>query len=120
MANRTEIHGGLEELLKLRSIIDQRIESLRRRELTPTNGRDMVAKSDLAPYVREWVSTGKSLGTLANRAMISITTLERILSDEQGVVTESTADKILTALGLPHIFNQLVLPDPPPSQFYEE
>jgi hypothetical protein len=122
MTTRAEIREELRELIKLRSIIDQRIKSLRMRELVPTNnGRGMVDKSDLAPYLREWIGNGKTLGTLADKAMISVTTLEKILKeDTPGGVLESTADRILMALDLPHIYNQLVPPDPPPSQFYEE
>lgn len=78
-----------------------------------------VLALDIKPYLQEWISHGHTLRTLADKAMLAESTLESIMRNRTETVRLDTADRILTALGIPHILNNIV-PDPPEGQYYEE
>jgi hypothetical protein len=122
-----QILEELHTLRKLQQATEERISQLEKQIRYKTTMK--VAKngniyrgvlcSDLRPYVQEWVDMGRTLGALADNAGLSEGAIVRILNNKQDMVRTDTADKLLTALGLPHIFNELV-PEPPESQYYEE
>lgn len=127
MQDNKQILEELHTLRKLQQATEERINQLERQLRYKTTMK--VAKngniyrgvlcSDLRPYVQEWVDMGRTLGALADNAGLSEGAIVRILNNKQDMVRTDTADKLLTALGLPHIFNELV-PEPPESQYYEE
>ena len=127
MDNNKQILEELQTLRKLHSATEERISQLEKQLRYRTtvkiakNGNIYkgVLCSDLRPYIQEWVDMGRTLGALADNAGISEGSIVRILNNKQDMVRTDTADKLLTALGLPHIFNELV-PEPPESQYYEE
>ena len=127
MQDNKQILEELHTLRKLQQATEERISQLEKQIRYRTtmkvakNGNiySGVLCSDLRPYIQEWVDMGRTLGALADRASISEGSIVRILNNKQDMVRTDTADKLLTALGLPHIFNELV-PEPPESQYYEE
>ena len=127
MANDTpDVRDAREELnalKELRAIIDKRIERLQLRMVAPEvisgNGQRMVENRYIRPFIREWIDRGNTLIELANQCGMSDGTLRRIMRENEDLMSERSADKILTALGLPHVYNEIV-PEPPPTQFWEE
>lgn len=123
MKERNEIEEELRELHQLRDLIEKRITRLYFRLYAPThkrsNGYSVVYAEDLRPYVQAWIDEHKPLRSLAERADINEHTLYAILRGTRETVREATADKILSALELPHIFNELV-PPPPEDYHYSE
>lgn len=121
---KNRIKEELIELLKLRDLLEDRIQRLQYRMIAPVhrgsgNGYSVVYAEDLRPYVQAWIDDHKPLRSLAERADVNEHTLYAILRGTRETVKESTADKILQALELPHIFNQLV-PLPPEDYHYVE
>lgn len=78
-----------------------------------------VLGSDLKPYIQEWIDRGYTLGALADRCMLHEETLRKIMNHPTKMIRITTADAILQALELPHIYNQLV-PEPPEDYHYTE
>jgi Helix-turn-helix len=127
VSDRSTVQDELRALYQIRALIDERIAFFE----TQLVVRNVVQKrsngslypgvntEDLKPYIQEWVDQGYTLRTLADKAMISETTLQKIMRGSVQMTRDDTADRILTALGLPNVYNELV-PDPPEGQYYEE
>lgn len=113
----------LAELIRLRDTLSERIIRLRRRTSQDDrqyNGhrKTSVPSEAIAPYVREWIDQGHMLRDLADKAGLSEETIRNILRPGR-YVTETTVDKVLTALNVNHVYGRLV-PEPPPTKYYEE
>jgi hypothetical protein len=80
---------------------------------------DVVESARLAPYIQQWIDGGSTLLSLSRVAGVGEKTLRQILSGQLPTVRELTADRILSGLGLPHVFNEIV-PDPPISKYWED
>lgn len=127
MYNTEEITEELKTLRKLRSTIDERIRQLEGKLQYKTalriksNGalQTGIPTTEIKPYVQEWVDQGHTLVALAHKANVSESTIDNIMQKPDSMVRTSTADAVLTALGLPHVLNR-ILPDPPEGHFYEE
>lgn len=125
--NPKDLRNEIVELEKMREMIDDRIAflqdqiDLRRTSKVATNGTlyTGVMAIELKPYIQEWIDQGFTVQALADKALLSTQTIYRVMQESEYMVRVSTADAILQALGLPHIFNQIV-PDPPEGQYYEE
>lgn len=121
------IHEELVSLRKLRDSLNERITLLEKQQRyrvalkVKNNGAiyNGVLSTDLIPYIQEWIDNGHTIRALADKANLAEDTIGRILRNEHTMVRTTTADRIITALGIPHIFSKLV-PDPPEGQFYEE
>ena len=108
----------IEQLLAIRSYATKRLNALR---LTGYQAdRRRVSAAPLIPVIRQWIDSGKSLTLLSATVLISDRTLRRILTGDLETILDDTADKFFTRLGLPHIYDELFPPEPPPSQYYEE
>jgi transcriptional regulator with XRE-family HTH domain len=76
--------------------------------------------SSIKPYIQEWIDNGHTLIALADKAGVSESVVSKILNNERDMIRVSTADSILTALGVnPSVYDSLV-PQPPESKYYEE
>lgn len=90
-----------------------------------------VQSDCIAPLIQEhWLDHGHSLAALEAKANIGTGVLSKITNGKTQWTREEFADKILMALDLPHLFNDLpkarvrrqVMPitEPPKSQYWEE
>lgn len=122
-SEEVEIYEELKELLALQTIIEQRITRLRLRLIAPTvrsgNNQRMVESRHVRPFITEWIDRGNTLQALADQCVMSDKTLRDIMNHEEKLISERSADKILVALGLPHVYNEIV-PEPPPGQYWED
>lgn len=109
----------LAELKRLRDAITVRIERLERIRSLKGNRNGGIPSASLRPFVQGWIDEGLELQVLADKADLSIDTLYRILRKDESMVTETTADKVLTAVGAINAYNRFV-PEEPPSKYYEE
>ena len=128
MADNKQINDEIVLLRKMRSLIDERLVQLEeqlkyRTVLRVANSGSIytgVEASSIKPYIQEWVDQGHTLIALADKAGLSESVISKILNDERATIRTSTADSILTALGVsPHVYDGLV-PEPPEGHFYEE
>lgn len=113
----------LKELYHLRDALNVRIARLEQRAIFPVSkngaGDAVVYTKDIRPYVQGWIDEGYTLQSLADKADISVATLYNILQRTRPTVKENTVDKILQALGLPHVYND-IFPEPPEDYHYTE
>lgn len=124
---RVEIEEELRQLQRMRAMIDDRIAYferqllLRTQEKVASNGSIYtgVPAELIKPYLQEWIDQGHTLRTLADKAMLSESNLLRIMRGDRDMIRESTADKILSALGITHVYNEIV-PEPPEDYHYME
>lgn len=89
-----------------------------------------VQSSCLVPYLKEWINGDNSFSVLAEQAVVSDGVLYNIWNGKSQWTREETAEAILIALGLPHVFNELEkvrikrsyaqIQEPPQSQYFEE
>lgn len=119
MREHESLAAELKELKALRTSIDARINRIQKLlNLGLTDRSDNIDGSIVAKYIREWLDENHTVEMLAEKADISPATVYNVLDGRR--VRETTVDKILTALGLVHIFNEIVPPTPPQSKYYEE
>lgn len=133
MPDRAAIERELAELRKISTSIDDRIRFLQgliedeqeKRYNTlkqaSSDGKlyNGVLANDLKPYVQEWIDRGYTIRALADKANLNEETIYKVMRGGDGMLRIATADALLNALELPHIFNEIV-PEPPESQYYEE
>lgn len=84
----------------------------------------------LIPYVQKALNSGDTVSAIAERAIVSTTTISNILIRKHQWMREETAESILLAMDLPHIFNKIEkvrinrkyveTASSPESHFYEE
>jgi hypothetical protein len=86
-----------------------------------------VQTSALSPYVTNYLNSEQmSMVVLAEEANVSDTTIKGIISNRTFWTSEIIADQILTAMGIPHILQELnpvvlsKIPTPPPSHYFED
>lgn len=123
----------------VRAYVNSRIKKLKEKQYNdkrPKLGGHRLAFSGLfiqaeclIPYIQKAVDNGDSATAIAERAMVSNTTVSNILIRKHTWMREEIADKILMALDLPHVFNELEkvrlkrkvqIVEPPESQYFEE
>ncbi len=104
----------LDQLIQLRDQMNKRIIHLRAklRLETPLKGHLTVRCRDLAPYIQEALDLGMTINVLASKAMVSPKTIRNIMKYEYKLVYDVTADRILTALGIPHVLPSIRLNEP--------
>lgn len=66
-----------------------------------------IQSSCLVPHIEAWIDRGKSIAVLGERANLSDTTIQRIMRGKVQWTREETAEAILIALDLPHVFTLL-------------
>lgn len=127
----------LDELVKMRDFMNNRIKLLRNkireRSIDPDgfeNEAPMFVKtSELSEYVRQVVDDGVSKADIAKAANVSLSTVENIYEDKTRWTMETIAESILIAIGMPHVYTNIELVkrtrkapvvDRPPSQYFEE
>jgi hypothetical protein len=108
-------------LLEHRKYVSERIKILRyilkNGELTGTSkvNKDEVAyytwcKSiDLIPYLNTWLNSddNNSISALAIKAKVSDKTIRTILKEECEWSREDVVDRLFSAMGIPHRFNDI-------------
>lgn len=108
----------LKQLRALRHSLDLRIKRLESRMTEPNPGRSpSVSTEKLCSHIQKWIDSGKSLVALADEAMVDEKTIRTALKGQN--ISERSVDRIVVALGLPHLYDDIV-PLPPPSQYYED
>lgn len=118
----------LDELYRLRSHIDQRIQELeaaqkkqKGKQATqahfPLQG-GKVLSIQIVPFIRRWIDEGNTLVALAEEAGVNEKTLRNMLTQEHRYTYDSIADRIMTALGYSHT-NELDI-EPPDTQYWED
>lgn len=128
--DRKQLEVELSELRKMRKSLDERIsffesELQQRHNIAYKIGQNGhlysgVAGADLKPYIQEWIDSGHTLVALAEKCMLDESTVGKIMTNPERMVRVTTADAILTGLGVsPSVLNDLV-PEPPESKYYEE
>ena len=127
----------LEELVRMRDYVNNRIKlvrnRIRERSIDPDDFENdvpmLVRTSELSEHVRQAVADGFSKVDIAVASSVSLSTVENIYEDKTRWTREIIAEAILISIGLPHIYTNISLerrtrkapvPQPPPSQFYEE
>lgn len=127
-----DVDEELQQLIAIRDYANKRIRELRSlinmvkpkmpTDEIPDGSYKWVRVSDISKYVNDWD------GTWTQLALDSGTSTKTISNIRDGLakwVREDTADRIMMALGLPHISIELhdkrpEIPNPPPSHYYEE
>lgn len=122
MADRDQdLRAELRQLKELRKTLDTRMAWIHRRLYSPTiNGKYSVDSTPLIKYIQQSIDNGESLSIIADRCMVSERTVANALRGEP--ISEASADRLVTGLGIPHLYDDIVpfVPDPPESKFYEE
>jgi hypothetical protein len=117
-----QIQNELERLYEIRVYINLRIEILEAEQPKQTRKAQIPLKGgkvlciQIAPFIREWIDSGRTLVALAQEAMVSEKTVRNILSGEYKFTHDSIADAVMTAMG--HQHNHLI--DPPLSHYWED
>jgi hypothetical protein len=112
------LHDEMRQLKELRQTIDTRIAWLHRRMYSPKlNGKSSVDTTPLIPFIQQCIDNHESLIDIADRCNVSDKTLAAALRGE--AISELSADRIVTGLGIPHRYAEIV-PMPPESKYYEE
>lgn len=131
-----------EEIIYLQGVkqyIDSRIQSIKQKQKNskrPKVGHKLsysglfIQADCMIPYIEDAIKNGDSTTAIAERAVVSGTTVSNILIRKYQWMREEVADSILTALGLPHVFNDIpkvrikrkvsVVNPVPESQYFEE
>jgi hypothetical protein len=111
------LQAEMRQLKELRRILDVRIEFIHRRMYSPSLGKSAVDSRPLIPFIQQSIDNHESLGAIAARCNLSERTVAAALRGEP--ISQSSADKLITGLGIPHLYDDIV-PMPPESQYYEE
>lgn len=127
MEDNKQIEAELSTLRKLQSATQERIDQLENQLKLRTalrlsnNGKlyEGVEVSRLKPYIQSWIDQGYTLASLAQKAGLSESTVQKMMTDEREMMRTSTADKLITALGITHLYDDIV-PEPPEGHYYEE
>ena len=123
-----EIRAEIRALQWTRRQLKERIDFLRKQlpkedlELVQEikhhpNGTVSVPGERVAPLIRGWIDSGRSLGALERLSGVSDRTLRNALNGDN--IADTSVDKLLIALGKEHLYNDIV-PMPPESHYYEE
>lgn len=147
MPPRTKIEileEELEECVRFRGFLQKKIERLRH-EIRYEKNRDdekprmnlgydrslFIPTNCITPHVYQYLKT-HSQSELARSAGVSTTTIQHIVDAVTEFTSDSVADAVFQAMGLPHIYGQLTpvrlkkilkkaqTTEPPPSQYFEE
>ncbi len=118
----------LEMLTKMRDYINVRIKQIKWAQKDKPELKESylwVQTSCIAPYLQKFKGQDNGLTRLAEQSGVSYKTLANIRDGKSEWTREDTADKIMMALGLPHIHLEPVkikrrVPEPPPTKFYED
>lgn len=112
------LQAEMRQLKELRTAIDTRIAWIHRRLYSPTiNGQRSVDTRPLIKFIQESIDNHESLGAIAARCNVSERVVATALRGES--ISEASADKLITGLGIPHLYDDVV-PMPPESHYYEE
>lgn len=113
-----ELRAEMRQLKELRRTIDTRIAWIHRRLYSPAvNGKVTVDSTLLIPHIQKAIDSGEALIVIAERCNLSEKTVLKALRGES--ISESSADSLITGLGIPHLYDDIV-PMPPESHYYEE
>lgn len=116
-----ELHAEMRQLKELRAALDTRMAWIHRRLYSPNiNGKTSVDSRPLIPFIQKCIDNHESLSVIADRCMVSERVVANALRGEP--ISERSADRLVTGLGIPHLYDDIVpfVPDPPESQYYEE
>lgn len=113
------LQAEMRQLKELRSTIDARIEWIHRRLYSPSlgNGSRSLDSRPLSKYIQQSIDNHESLRAIAARCNVSERIVANALRGEP--ISEASADRLITGLGIPHLYDDIV-PMPPESQYYEE
>lgn len=112
------LQAEMRHLKELRRTLDVRIAWVYRRMHSPRlDGRNSVDSRPLSKYIQQSIDNHESLRAIAERCNVSERTVATALKGEP--ISEASADRLVTGLGIPHLYDDIV-PPPPESQYYEE
>ena len=121
------IDDEIAELTRMRDYANQRLRELRsfKPRKQKMDKQLWVQTNCISPHIIAAVNNGDTPQAIANRAGVDYKTVTRIRDNEAEWTREETSDKIMMALGLPHIHLETVVlknrvPEPPPTKFYED
>lgn len=108
-----KIESELEKLREFRAYIQHRIDILEeavkaqkekaeRRTTKVSDTGGYVRTAQIAPYLRSWIDQGNTLVQLAEHSGVDEKTLRNVLREKNKHMWESTADRVMTAMGLPY------------------
>jgi hypothetical protein len=110
------------QLKELRKTLETRMAWVHRKLYYPrmSDNRNTVDSRPLIPFIQQAIDNHETIIAISDRCKVSEGTIRNIL---RGLpISEPSIDRVLTGLGMPHLYDDMVpfVPDPPESKFYEE